>query len=598
MIRRDQAILSRDPKRGTPWPIAVAVLFGCVATAAVEVVPPEKHYQAAQTALARGDTERAKRELQLSLQGNPLDAQAHFLLASLLGKAGELEQAAAGFHEAVRLDPSNAAARYNLGTAMLLRGEPVLAARQLEDALQVRPEYVPAYNNLAKAYFQTGLPELALASYQEALRLDPANPIARKGLALLMAAANRTNNTTSSATEPSTRPSPATAPTPPTPAPAAPEPPEVTALRELIRDLPHVKVEWRGDRLTLSGWTRGPAEKKHLERILAGRSGILDLTGDDVGDPQRLLEVDAILFHVIGIETMSAGHDFLRQVAVNASVTDGATAGLTWLYSASISYQVNIANASVQRIAFLARPHLTTLSGTPATFIAGGDTVYEVSGNVGGNIEVYPFGTSLNVVPTLLRTPGTNGIPRVHMMVKAGRRSVLTLDSPEAQATGSSVYANITVTSEAVLDMNQTLILTGLSQRESTVSRSGVPGLKSIPIIKYLFSERKTITSDLAIIILLTPRDPAFWDEQNHRALTEFVEKRRAFVEASAGTPEDMLRFRARYPDWSQLAPNRFSSHFFLMDNSAVYRAASGMDLANENFDFALLGKPTKKEKR
>ena len=162
------------------------------------------------------------------------------------------------------------------------------------------------------------------------------------------------------------------------------------------------------------------------------------------------------------------------------------------------------------------------------------------------------------------------------------------------QATGSSVYGNVAVTSEAVLDLNQTLILTGLSQREQTVSRSGVPGLKSVPIIKYLVSEEKTITKDFSIIILLTPREPAYWDEQNHRALAEFVEKRRAYVQATQGTAEDMQRFKERYPDWNKLAPNRFASHFFLMENSEVYRRVSGADLGNESLDFDILGKTPK----
>jgi type II secretory pathway component GspD/PulD (secretin) len=194
----------------------------------------------------------------------------------------------------------------------------------------------------------------------------------------------------------------------------------------------------------------------------------------------------------------------------------------------------------------------------------------------------------------MLRTPGGDGGPRVRLVVKAGRKSVLSLDSPEAQATGNSVYANVSVTSEAVLDMNQTLILTGLSQRESTTSRSGIPGLMHVPIIKYLFSEKRTITSDLAIIILLTPRDPAFWDDQNQKATEEFVEKRRAYVQALQGTADDMRRFKERYPDWNKLAPNRFASHFFLMERSEVYRAANGVDLASDNLDFDLLGKPTR----
>lgn len=578
--------------------------------------PLDQHYQAAQDALAHSDTARAKRELKLSLQDDPLHAEAHFLLASLLAEAGDLDQAAVGYQETVKLDPNNATARYNLGTILLLRGEVVLAASQLEDALALRPDSVPTYNNLAKAYFVAGLPEYSVASYQEALRRDPQNATARKGLAVLTAdssAEDRPARDRGNAARPPANTAPPTAaapgkerpavlveaPSPVTPHLADAEGTEARALQELIRDLPHVTVERRGGHLTLGGWTSGTGERKLLDRIIAAEPSVLDLTSDDVGDPHQLLEVDAVLFIVSGIDSQSAGHDFLRRVTVNASVSDVATAGFDWLYSAAISYEVNIANATDERLALLARPHLSTLSGSAATFVAGGDTVYKVTGNVGGDVKTYPFGTTLEVTPTLLRTRASDGTPRVRLLVKAGRKTILLLDSPEVQSTGASVYANVSVTSEAVLDMNQTLILTGLSQRERTISRSGVPGLMHVPLIKYLVSERKTITKDMAIVILLTPRDPAYWDEKNQQALTTFVEKRRAYMEAIRGTPEDMRRFKERYPDWMKIAPNRFASHFFLMENSELYRQARGIDLDSDalDLDFDLLGKVSEKGK-
>jgi type II secretory pathway component GspD/PulD (secretin) len=293
------------------------------------------------------------------------------------------------------------------------------------------------------------------------------------------------------------------------------------------------------------------------------------------------------------------GHNFLRSVEINASVADGAMAAFSWAYEAAIGYEVNIANVSEQRLAFLARPHLTTLSGTPATFIAGGDIVFQVSGLNSGDIKPYPFGTTLEVTPTLLRTRGEDGLPRIRLSVKAGRRIFLTVQELYGAAGGdSAIFENISVSSEAVVGLNQTLILTGLNQRERRTSRSGVPGLRSIPVIKYLFSETVTITSDLAIIILLTPRDPAFWDEQNRRAKEEFVERRRAFVQALRGTDEDMRRFKERYPDWDKLAPNRFASHFYMLEKSETYRKVSGVDLADESLDLDLLGKlPEKKDR-
>ena len=605
---------SRKPKRVAPWS-TVALWVGCVTLATADVPQLNRHYQAATLAITSGNTEQAKRELKLSLQENPLDSKSHFLLASLLGQEGDIDQAIVGFQQTVQLEPTNTVARYNLGTTLLWRSEPIAAAKQLEDALSIDPDHVPSYVNLGKAYMLAGIPELAVASYREALRRAPSNPVAIKNLALLTGTADA---------QQAPGPGEPKLPVAPTPAVAArvgrPEPAtaaaeesrasttkqeardettvEVEALRELIRDLPHVTVEARGGWLTLTGWTSGPFERKLLDRVLAVRKDVIDMTSDDVGDHQRLIEVDAVIFKILGFNSQKVGHNFLRSVEINAAISDGATAAFDWLFSAAISYEVNIANVSEQRVAFLARPHLTTISGTPATFLAGGDIVFVVAGNISGDIKPYPFGTTLEVTPTLLRTQGEGGLPRVRLSVKAGRKIFLALTDLYGGAEGSSaVFENVEVTSEAVVNLNQTLILTGLNQREHRTIKSGVPGLRSIPVIKYLFSESVTTTSDLAIVILLTPRDPAFWDERTRKAKEEFVEKRRAFVQALRGTDEDMRRFKERYPDWDKLAPNRFASHFFLMENSEAYRRVNGIDLADESLSVDLLSKKAEKKK-
>ncbi len=65
---------------------------------------------------------------------------------------------------------------------------------------------------------------------------------------------------------------------------------------------------------------------------------------------------------------------------------------------------------------------------------------------------------------------------------------------------------------------------------------------------------------------------------------------RRAYLQAWKGTEEDMRCFRERYPNWNQIAPNRFASHFFLMENSEIYRAVSGHAITGEGLGLDLLG--------
>ena len=606
--------------------------------------PPEKHYQAARDALTKGDAVTATIEVKLALQENPLNAAAHFLLASLLALQGENDQAIVGFQRVLTLDPANPEALYNLGTMLLWRGEPLAASRLLENAVSIRPDHVQSYNNLAKAYFLTGLPEMAIGAYQDALNHDPSNTIALKNLEVLAEGAGLHETakayrkrlealglaqTALPAVEPITLlpnwPLAKATVGPPLPAPPpaihAPKPEaridvEVNALRELLRDLSHVTVERRGGRLTLTGWTGSPKEKEMLGKIIAGRQDVLDLTTDDIGDTRHMIEVDAVLFVVIRQDQLNAGFNFLNLIHTNftyfangnangvglaAPGTTGQVINLAqhgWLFIAAVDYNVNIANANNTKIAILARPHLTALSGSSATFIAGADVVFSVSGLNSGDIKPYPVGTTFKVIPTLLRTPSEDGRPQVRLTVEAGRKSLLPNQNLPATTTNATVFDDVQVNSEAVIGIDQTLILSGLSQREAQTNLSGVPGLMYIPIIKYLFSTKTTIVRDNAVIILLTPRDPAYWGEKNRKELDAFVELRRAFLLARQGTPEDMQHFREHYPNSDEIPPNRFASHFFLMKTSELYRKVSGQDLKSDalDIDIDLLGAAPKKK--
>ncbi len=603
-------------------PVLVTFLAACSSYGTPE---PESRTSRARASLVRGDDDRADVELKLAIQADPLDAEAHRLLACLLAKRGEREQSFVGFQRAMAIDPADASSAYNAGTLLLMRGEAVPAASLLETAATIRPGDPRTYNNLAKAYFLAGLPEYSYAAYEETLRHDPSNAIALRSLAAIADAAGISEEAAAyrerlAAAGPAEDPFPAAdrdAARAKPPAPggddSADETPTdldrwVETLRALLRQLPFVKVERHGDAVAVTGWTTGVKEQELLGRVLAANPGVLDLTSDDSGDPRHMVEVDATIFVVIELDTSSVGFNFLRLVNTTFSYfatdherdgTGFSAPGSTgvvggdwqqgWMFTASVDYDVNIANAAQDRVAVLARPHLTTLSGTPAKFMAGGEYVFKVSGNISGDIKPYPFGTTLTVTPTLLREPTGDGRPQVHMKVEAGRSSILSLIA-STDSSGSTIFDKVQISSEAVLGVGQTLILSGLSQRESRTGQSGVPILSSIPLIKYLFSQETTAETNTAVVILLTPRDPGFVDARNREQIAMFTEKRRAFMEARRGGEEAMQRFVERYPDWRQLAPNRFATHFFLMRTSDMYRALSGQDLTTESLEFDLLG--------
>src|SRR6266498_1924494 len=397
------------------------------------------HYQSARDALAMGNNVKAKLELKLALQEDPGDTQAHLVLANLLAQQGERDQAMVGYQRVLESNPGQPDALYNLGTLLLSQGQPIQAASLLESAVAIRPDHLPSYNNLAKAYYLSGLPDLAAATYKEVLSRDPANEVALRNLALIVKAAGPQPTPT-----PTLKPTPTPAQTPPAPAPKSPLPSttpspafstnvgvaeqkktdsegEIKAIREILRETPHVTVETNGDRVVLRGWTTGPTERKLLDRIVAAETKLIDLTTEDIGDPQRMIEIDAVIFQVRGVNQQDIGFNFLQVINLNFNyfaydnlragtgysappAVTGVVNGLTqqgWIFGAAVNYVVNIANASYERVAVLARPHLTALNGASANFIVGGELVFKVSGLNSGDIRPYEFGTTLKVTPTL-----------------------------------------------------------------------------------------------------------------------------------------------------------------------------------------------------
>lgn len=69
------------------------------------------------------------------------------------------------------------------------------------------------------------------------------------------------------------------------------------------------------------------------------------------------------------------------------------------------------------------------------------------------------------------------------------------------------------MTANALLRFGETMVLSGLREREVSSAASGVPVLNQVPIIQYLFNRK--VESDYAkhILVLVTPRRPTKFQE-------------------------------------------------------------------------------------
>ena len=96
---------------------------------------------------------------------------------------------------------------------------------------------------------------------------------------------------------------------------------------------------------------------------------------------------------------------------------------------------------------------------------------------------------------------------------------------------------------------NQTLVLSGLREKQTSEIKSGVPLLRDIPLLQYLFSNEKTQDFHKSLLILITPRPVTEdihtkhnADQINTRHLSEFKEKYAAMFETG-----DNIRYLLRH---------------------------------------------------
>lgn len=387
----------------------------------------------------------------------------------------------------------------------------------------------------------------------------------------------------------------------------------VLRMNRLLGELPTVVAEQRGEDLVLLGWTRNEEERVLLDELLQGTE-FIDLTTADIADRNRMVEIDVIIVVVGDTATQSTGFNFLDLIQIQGQVfslkNDSDTRGITGFnsfgnvvtdssngafVSARVDYDVNIANTDDENVQILARPHLTTLNGERAEFHSGGRIVFRVSGIDNGDIRPYPFGITLNVTPTILRTPGVNGEEQILLDVEAERVSVL----GRLLATTFNddvIFDSTEVRNKSVLQLNETLILSGLYTRESRDRFQGVPILRGIPFIRMFFSEKGIVDETQTTVLFLTPRRPGKLNLQIQEDTRSFIERRRRYIGALSGSEEDIARFKEEYPDWFKPQPNRYASHLYLINNSNVYKQIRGEDLRTGDIERNLLSVETAHE--
>jgi type II secretory pathway component GspD/PulD (secretin) len=110
---------------------------------------------------------------------------------------------------------------------------------------------------------------------------------------------------------------------------------------------------------------------------------------------------------------------------------------------------------------------------------------------------------------TLAITPNFLPGGMVKLTVEAQRTFVMPNSSNSNFAYRFDI-AETTTNANVVMKLGDTLVLSGLNERDSSTTRDGVPGLQDLPIIQYLFSSKQVTQVQNSALILITPRAPVY----------------------------------------------------------------------------------------
>ena len=143
----------------------------------------------------------------------------------------------------------------------------------------------------------------------------------------------------------------------------------------------------------------------------------------------------------------------------------------------------------------LAEPQLSARSGVKASFLAGGEFPYSVASAQGVTVMFKPYGIKLDVEPKI----GRDGIIRAVI-----DSEVSSIDPSVSTVNGPALLTRKTRT-EFNARSGETIVLSGLLQRNISNDIDKVPFLGNIPVLGALFRSKRYQNKETELVVFVTP---------------------------------------------------------------------------------------------
>lgn len=168
----------------------------------------------------------------------------------------------------------------------------------------------------------------------------------------------------------------------------------------------------------------------------------------------------------------------------------------------SLAYSLNIANSGLNQTRALSKPTMTIIDRVPSVFFSGSNISLGISPNIANSTPTIvdkTIGTSLAVTPTFIDEDSAMLSLRV---TASGVSADNAVTNALLQQTRNSM------TTSALMNFDDTLILAGLRTDVEKLQSSGVPILQDFPLLQYFFKKTTTGITSINVITFITLRRP------------------------------------------------------------------------------------------
>ncbi len=214
-----------------------------------------------------------------------------------------------------------------------------------------------------------------------------------------------------------------------------------------------------------------------------------------------VVEFDTQALSALGGAITGGARSEIESLSVNPANITGGNINISYLQGGAsieqIAASINVL-AGRNKAQVISRPYMSTRSNKEATMDIVTDRFVAIQSSVDGasvtTTDAIPAGVSLKVLPTV----HGESFLTVDLSVEESRFES-TVDAALVQKRRNSAQTSVQIQS------GQTIIVGGLNSHLQDVRKSGVPVLRSVPLLKTFFSSKTQFKNKRELVIYVTP---------------------------------------------------------------------------------------------